>query len=351
MKKLMLILLGFISISFLAVDAYAASVIRVPSDQPTIEAAVEAAVNGDLVLVAPGTYNYQDINFLGKAITVKSEAGPEATILNSSGVYFSWGEGPASVFDGFTVIPYPSDPYGMGINMVWSSPTIRNCVIKDSKATNMTFGAVRIGGGKPLLENVKILNNANAGISIDTEGGPTIRNCLIAKNNAGIRILKGELWMNDRTITIVNSTITDNAASGIWLEDAASMSVNNSIVWNNAGGDISGSLSPDVQIGYSDIGRIDGQYSDQGGNINLQPVFVNAGADDYHLDNLSPGIDAGENATATPYDLDLAYLRYNDTGVVDTGKDNFIYPSVDMGAYEKHSNSSLKKQPPPKKIY
>ncbi|GEM_PF-5550265 len=48
-----------------------ADVINVPSDQPTIQQAVDAAVDGDEIVVAPGTYNEQ-INLRGKRITIRS---------------------------------------------------------------------------------------------------------------------------------------------------------------------------------------------------------------------------------------------------------------------------------------
>ena len=52
-------------------SALAQNTLRVPADQPTIQAAINAATNGDTVLVSPGTY-YENINFNGKAITVVS---------------------------------------------------------------------------------------------------------------------------------------------------------------------------------------------------------------------------------------------------------------------------------------
>ncbi len=80
--------------------------IKVPGDYPTIQAGIDVAVDGDTVLVAPGTYK-ENIDFKGKAITVKSEQGPYVTIIdaNQNGrvVTFNHGEGPGSVLDGFTI--------------------------------------------------------------------------------------------------------------------------------------------------------------------------------------------------------------------------------------------------------
>ena len=62
-----------------------AATIRVPADQPTIQAGIDAAVDGDTVLVADGTYTgegNQDIDFKGKAITVQSENGAENCIID-----------------------------------------------------------------------------------------------------------------------------------------------------------------------------------------------------------------------------------------------------------------------------
>lgn len=109
MKNLILLGIAVCIAVFLTGNAYAANVIHVPADYATIQEAINAAHNGDLVLVAPGTYQGERvIYFQAKAITVKSETGPAGTIITEGAVTFENGEGPASILDGFTIIPEDS---------------------------------------------------------------------------------------------------------------------------------------------------------------------------------------------------------------------------------------------------
>ena len=77
-------------------------------DAPTVQAGIDSAVVGDIVLVQPGTYN-EVIDFGGKDITVRSQAGPELTILDGSGfkdtavVTFQTTESQAAILEGFTI--------------------------------------------------------------------------------------------------------------------------------------------------------------------------------------------------------------------------------------------------------
>ena len=69
-------------ITLIMVSGFAFSAtIYVPDDFTSIQGAINASVNGDIVVVRSGTY-VENIDFLGKAITVKSEQGPDFTIID-----------------------------------------------------------------------------------------------------------------------------------------------------------------------------------------------------------------------------------------------------------------------------
>ncbi|MHC5024514.1 MAG: hypothetical protein ACYTGG_11520, partial [Planctomycetota bacterium] len=117
----------------------------------TIQVGITAAVTGvDEVEVAPGTYD-EVINFLGKAIMVRSAGGPDLTTIDGGGTFHVVrcvnGEGSATVLDGFTITGGNANgaghPYNAGGGMYiagGSSPTVRGCVFTANAATD-------IGGG------------------------------------------------------------------------------------------------------------------------------------------------------------------------------------------------------------
>ncbi len=119
-----------------------AATIHVPADRPSIQLAIDAAVAGDTVLVAPGTYygaENQNIDFRGRDIVLRSEAGPEATIIDCENIdrafYLRAGETNSAVIDGFSVLRGMAtylDPYGVvggAVVCASSSPTIRNMIL------------------------------------------------------------------------------------------------------------------------------------------------------------------------------------------------------------------------------
>src|SRR6266849_5617392 len=118
----------------LSVDAAKAqSTIQVPANFPTIQSAINAASNGDTVLVAPGTYT-ENINFNGKAITLTSSGGPSVSIIDGgaqgSVVTFNHSETTSSQLSGFTIRNgLRNGMDGAGILILNGSPTITRNVI------------------------------------------------------------------------------------------------------------------------------------------------------------------------------------------------------------------------------
>ena len=146
-----------------------ADVIDVPADHPTIQAAITAALPGDEVVVAPGTY-LETIDLLGKAITVRGSdpsdwSVVEATIIDGSAsgtvVQIMSGEGRSTVLSGL-VVTNGLWGVGGGIRVDDSSPTISRCIIRDNEAS-LGAGISVAYGGDPLIDDCIIRDNVATG--------------------------------------------------------------------------------------------------------------------------------------------------------------------------------------------
>ena len=106
-------------------------------DFPTIQAAIDAITDGDVIELANGIFvgeGNRDINYLGKAITIRSRSGNRDSCLIACSYYgrgflFRTGEGPASILEGVTIQAGYSPEYGGGILVDGAAPTISNCVL------------------------------------------------------------------------------------------------------------------------------------------------------------------------------------------------------------------------------
>lgn len=160
-------------------------------DFTSIQMAIDVAKNEDEIIVHPGTY-YENINFFGKAITVKSTDPDDpnvvaATIIdgsqNGSVVTFEYEEDAQSVLSGFTVQNgYAND--GGGIYCEFSSPTIINCIIIKNKADDDGGGIYYYKANSTSINNCEILDNiAERGGGIYSfESLINVTNCLISNN-------------------------------------------------------------------------------------------------------------------------------------------------------------------------
>lgn len=173
--------------------ASAQTTIRVPADYSTIQSAIVASTAGDTVLVAAGTY-LEQIDFLGKEITVRSEAGPLATTIDSQGagiwpdvpayavVRMINGEGPSTLLEGFEITGANCvmGTFGCGVWCVGLSPEIVNCHIVDNQGGAGVFGDATI-------EDCVITGNQNVPYADGggVRGNVTIRRSTISGNRSG----------------------------------------------------------------------------------------------------------------------------------------------------------------------
>ena len=142
---------------------------HVPTEYGTIWDALDAAVGGDELILEPGTYSAGDgISMMGKPVTIRSidpqnPAIVAATIIVGPGFYFTNGEDSNSVVDGLTITPNFLG-FGRGILCQDSSPTIRNCIIRDCFSWAQG-GGISLENSNSLIENCIIKNNTSYEIS------------------------------------------------------------------------------------------------------------------------------------------------------------------------------------------
>jgi len=246
-----------------------AATIQVPTDQPTIQAAINAASNGDTVQVAPGTYT-ENINFSGKAITVTSTGGPQVTTINGGGagsvVTFSTSEKLASVLNGFTITngtENGSTNYnGGGILIESASPTLTGNVI-----TGNNGNGVYVGFSSALIQGNTITNNSGCagpgggGLYIGGTGSAQIIGNTISNNTCSEGSFGGGILLWDAgTPTIQNNIINGNTVGGEGggigvVNDEAANIVQNVIFGNVAGFDGSGGGGGGVYCSVPDSSR------------------------------------------------------------------------------------------------
>ncbi len=193
----------------------ASAEINVPADHSTIQAAIDAAAPGDAIVVAAGTYS-ETIDFRGKAITVRSSAGPLLTIIdgaNSGGsvVTAISGEGPATILEGFTITGGGALEGG-GMRNIGTSPTVRDCIFSGNSASDRGGGMYNRAGSPTIIRTHFKLNSAAAmgGGVFNLEASPTIIESRFSQNTAN----KGggmRNYLNSHP-TVANCVFDDNHA-------------------------------------------------------------------------------------------------------------------------------------------
>jgi parallel beta-helix repeat protein len=201
-----------VALASLAVPVRAV-VLLVPSEYPTIQAAIDSAVAKDEVVVADGVYTgtgNKNLDVAGKAITVRSASGDPASCIidcesSGRGFYFHSGETAETLVDGFTIrngYVTASDPGGAnggGIHCTGASPTLTNCLVMNNKVT--TSGSCAGGGVYCLNSNAAFLH---CGISGNTA---------FSSGSEDFEVYGGSAYCRGGTLTMIGCTITGNLAS------------------------------------------------------------------------------------------------------------------------------------------
>jgi hypothetical protein len=244
--------------------------------------------------------------------------------------------------------------FGGGIfNGYYSSPTLTGVSISQNDAyqgfgggmfnvptslptlTDVTFGhnAAELGGGMyndpdslPTLTNVSFDYNTASEIGggmYNLNSSPTLTNVTFSRNHA--EKIGGGMYNDSSSPTLTNVTFGSNSSpfgGGIYNVVNSSPTLTNSILWEDSGGEFFFDSSSSATVTYSDV---QGGWSDTG-NINADPLFVDAAQGDLHLRRGSPAIDYGTNRGAPFFDRD------NNPRPVDGGTGRGAI--TDMGAYE-----------------
>jgi predicted outer membrane repeat protein len=323
------------------VISLSSTVINIPDDYPLIQQGIDASSDGDTVLVQPGTYfeniNYnghniivgslflttQDSSYIeqttingsqnGSVVTFENEEDSDAfltgfTITNGSGNimpnYAYCGGGIFCLEDSDPTISYcniinnNADDGGGIFCYIHCDPIISNVLITNNITTDDGGGLHCNWGSNPILENVKITGNycadKGAGICCGHNEHPTdltLNKVLICNNTSGEK--GSAIYMVNSNSYFDHVTICNNSTYSIYGSiycENAYINVNNSIIWNNQN-----SGFHFYNGGYADVTFSDIQDFCVGtGNISQDPCFVNPTLGNYHLQEISPCIDAGD---------------------------------------------------------
>ena len=226
---------------FFAFTPAQAQIIWVPDQQPTIQAAINAATNEDTIFVRPGVY-VENIKFLGKSVSVVSEKGATVTTIDGgqrdSVVTYSGAE--SGVLSGFTIrngrsgFDTPGFGNGGGIRMDnGAQPTIVQNIISGNRACS--GAGISASFSSPKISENLITDNVQFGCSGGVGG-------------AGISIVGDQgqfLFTQIVGNTIANNHLSSASGAGISLFSAGDVEVRANIITTN----VATGLSPCTQGG------------------------------------------------------------------------------------------------------
>ena len=329
---------AFILAALLSALTADAATIKVPQDYPTIQAGIDAAQDGDTVLVGPGTYNECIIIDDKGTITVASSTGPGVTIIDAKGrgTVVSI-RNCTCTFQGFTLRngkPVQFSSLAAAIESMGAFSTFMGNIIESNTGWITEQGPV----GYPI-----VLISAELCTPIIEKNIFRNNSCHHQSNRCVIEMLsrvalaeiRDNLFLNNdctailfpldnRATQVTNNTMVGNTGGMSGLID--SVIKNNIIVGNGEGVSVEPGYWPVWQnnLVYGNTVNYSGVADQTGinGNISAAPLFFDPANNDYHLCQGSPAIDAGDT---TGIDLPTTDLD---------GNPRVLDGHIDIGAYE-----------------
>ncbi len=303
-----------------------ARVIRVPQDRPTIQAAIDAAAAGDVVLLDDGVYTGQgntSVRFKGKSITVRSANGTEACVIDGGGAARAFeflGEDRfAPVVQGLTIRNGSAGNGGAISCIDGAAPVIIGCRFINNRATSLGGAIACFNGGRARIIDCHFEGNqvrgsnlalgggvacasgsstriehctfeandarVGGGVACDNSGA-TVFNCLFVANTADFG---GALSCYDASPDVSVCTAAGNRANvggGLSVDgfNGSFPVMTDSILWGNVPDQISES-NGQASLSYCDV---DGGWPGRG-NIDENPRFVSGPQADYYLSDRKAG--------------------------------------------------------------
>lgn len=334
-KRVLFINFLIVGCFFLLTFSVLSTTIRVPADQPTIPDGINAANNGDTVLVADGVYPGQNVSIVN-SIYLVSENGPDVTIIEGGSRGFL-------IKEKVTIEGFKFRNIAQGVLVQYDSATVINCHFR------ATINGVIINFADAVVENCIFFANLGSPLNILGNGSSaTVTGSSFFGNDVNyvIWVLKSDY------VSLINNTIIGNGGVAIKISNSLNTLISNCLIAYNSNSIISVCDTPvTFNIECCNIfGNAGGDWTDCfagdlgiNGNIFADPEICNLLLGQLQLLESSPcqpdssacgligalGVGCGMALVTPPIALTPIAVPVNDSGYVTA-----LHPTISWTYYD-----------------
>lgn len=336
------------------------------SGHSTIQAAIDAAMPGDTVVIADGLYKENLI--LKGGITLRGRGSGLVRIEGDGDRPVIYGQGVEDIsLSGLSIssgrnkniplILLTSSKVSISNTLLYGSPLSAveakngsEVKIKDSLIKGNRGSGLLSSGSKISVEKSFIAGNGFFGIEVREKGEASIKDSYINENQTGGVLVKGGgkislqnnliignifngIWVKDAACQASNNTIAGNAKAGIFLEPTAKGEINNNILYGNGTGIKRNENQNKIGITttnnlfWGNVENYSG-LSKRAGDLVANPLFDT----NYNLGDKSPALKGEKRIGALPSPLLFAKLEEKPAGVA---------TQDDKGLYQTHYEAGM----------